>query len=743
MAAALIMVASSLSQSRAQETAPPPAKAPAGSDVALPAVEVTAAPAKKTKSKQKAKAATKAPPVAAQAVTPAPKTGDGNSTAPGAVNGYVVKTGTVGTKTDTPLQEVPQSISTVTRKQLEDLKPQSLGDSLAYVPGVRVNQSGFDPRFDTFFIRGFDATYNGIYRDGLRQLSSGFGQFRTEPYGLDSITVLKGPSSALYGAGNAGGIVDMYTKRPTETPFNEIELLVGNHDRLQGNFDLSGPSSVGSNVLYRMTGVVRDSDTEALGVPDNRVYLAPALTFKIDPDTTLTVFGEYMEAETGANMMWMQDFSDLNHTRRTNIWSGDPAFNAFDQTQERVGYEIEHRLNDAVTLRQKARYAHLKEDAEYIDILEEIAPAVYSRAAGVVTSDVHTANADNQLEMKFSTGAVRHTVLAGLDVTYITYNEGDGYAEVGVPPLVNFNYGQQFIAAPPFDTIVNQDQLAAGAYLQDQIKLDHWVLTMAGRRDWVHTDTATTGDERVEQGDQAWSGHAGLTYLFDSGFAPYIAYGTSFVPNAGVDLGDGTPFEATTAKSKEVGIKYLVPGYNATVNTALFDIEQKNGVFYDPALDRSVQRGTLRSRGFEIEGNASFDNGLSVLASYSYVDMEILEGVDDTNGKTLSSTPRNTFSVWADYTTRYGALRGLGFGAGVRYIGTSFGNDQNTFENSAHALMDAAAHYDLQGLSQEFAGARLQLNVNNVFDKQDDVCSSDYCYLDQGRTVLGSLRYRW
>ncbi len=132
-----------------------------------------------------------------------------------------------------------------------------------------------------------------------------------------------------------------------------------------------------------------------------------------------------------------------------------------------------------------------------------------------------------------------------------------------------------------------------------------------------------------------------------------------------------------------------------------------------------------------------------MLASYSYVDMEIVEGVDGTNGKTLSSTPRNTFSVWADYTTRYGALRGLGLGAGVRYIGTSFGNDQNTFENSAHALMDAAAHYDLQDLSQQFAGARLQLNVNNVFDKQDDVCSSDYCYLDQGRTVLGSLRYRW
>ncbi len=167
---------------------------------------------------------------------------------------------------------------------------------------------------------------------GCVSLSSGFGQFRTEPYGLDSITVLRGPSAALYGSSNAGGIVDMYTKRPTETPFNEVEYLMGNYDRFQGNFDFSGPAGSNKNVLYRMTGVVRDSDTQFLGLPDDRLYLAPALTFKIDPDTKLTVFGEYMDAKTGANTAWLNDHSDPDHPRRTNIWSGDPAFNAFDQT---------------------------------------------------------------------------------------------------------------------------------------------------------------------------------------------------------------------------------------------------------------------------------------------------------------------------------------------------------------------------------------------------------------------------
>lgn len=736
----------------AQETPPAPA-APSSSaqpqdTQELPSLVVEAKPGQKQKKKKAA--ATKSKPADAEQPTLAQsdaqaKPNDGASTPAGAVNGYVANEGITGTKTATPLQEVPQSISSVTRQQLEDRKPQSLGDSLAYVPGVRLNQSGFDPRFDTFFIRGFDATYTGLYRDGLRQQSSGFGQFRTEPYGLDSITILRGPSAALYGSSNAGGIVDMYSKRPTETPFREVEYIMGNHDRFQGNFDFSGPAGANNNVLYRMTGVVRDSDTQFLGLPDDRLYLAPAFTFKIDPDTKLTVFGEYMDAKTGANTAWLNDFSDPNRTRRTNIWSGDPAFNAFDQSQERVGYEFEHRVNGAVTVRQKARFTHLDENAEYIDIVDKIAPDTYSRAAGVVTSDVYTGNMDNQVETRFDTGAIRHVLLAGVDATYISYKEGYGYWD-SVPPLVNFNYGQQYIPPPPIDSVEKQNQFAIGAYLQDQIKLDQWVLTLSGRHDWVETETETTGSDTAEGSDQAWSGRAGLTYLFESGFAPYIAYGTSFVPNAGIDAIKGTPFTPTTAESKEIGFKYLVPGYNASLNSALFDIEQDGGVFYDPNTNGSIQRGVLRSRGFEIEAAATLTNGLSLLASYSYVDMEIVDGVDgstgeSTDGKTLTSTPKHQASLWGDYTISDGALRGFGFGGGARYIGTSFGNDRNTFENKAHTLFDAAAHYDLDAVG--FSGARLQLNVNNVFDKMVEVCSDDYCYQDQGRTVLGSLRYRW
>jgi iron complex outermembrane receptor protein len=360
---------------------------------------------------------------------------------------------------------------------------------------------------------------------------------------------------------------------------------------------------------------------------------------------------------------------------------------------------------------------------------------------------------DNQAEARFSTGPFRHVALAGVDLGYIWYKESEGYGdpvEDGgiVPPLVNYNYGQQYIPKPAIQTVTKQDQLMVGTYLQDQIKLGGWMLTLGGRRDWVSTDTDTDGDT-FSQSDAAWTGRAGLSYLFDSGIAPYVAYGTGFVANSGTDLITGRPFDATTSESKEVGIKYFIPGKNASITSAIFDIQQTNGL-RDACADvngveqcGAVQTGVLRSRGFEIEGNATLDNGLSMIVSYAYTDMRIEDDTDGTQGNVESSVPFNTFSIWGDYTLRTGSAAGLGFGLGARYIGSSFGDEENTFKNSGHTLFDAALHYDLSKLDSRFDGARLQINVNNIFNTRDDVCSWNYCYLDQGRMVLGSLRYRW
>lgn len=719
-------------------------------------------PQKKLKTKPAAAPVAASPVAAPVDMTPDDvlPVSDGASTPAGAVGGYVAKTTTVGTKTATPLAEVPQSITTVTRKQLEDRKPFNLESALGYVPGVRVNGAGFDPRFDCVNIRGFDClTGDSLFRDGLRQMGSPFGIFRNELYGLDSLTVLRGPSSMLYGASSAGGIIDMYTKRPTEVPFHEVEFLIGNHDRFQGNFDFSGPITPGSSTLYRMTGVVRDSDTQQLGVEDDRLYLAPALTFRPDADTKITVFGEYMDSNAGGNMAYWNDYSG-ERVRRTDIVSGDPAFNDFPQEQWRIGYEIDHRVNSVLTLRQKARYVGLDSRLEYIDLTDlPEDTSVIPRANGTLEDKMHTAVIDNLAEFKFLTGALGHTLLAGVDSSYLTYNEAEGFGES--VPLINFNYGQQFIPDPPIIGRTSQDLFSVGTYLQDQIRLDRWLLTLGGRHDWVRTDTDWwfAGDEETpastasqDKKDKAWSGRVALGYLLESGLSPYVAYATSFNPIAGTnppEVDDAAAFDPTSAKSKEVGFKYIPPGTNISLASAIFEIEQENGLVAETferdgvQLSRLVQAGILRSRGFEIESAASLDNGFSFLVSYSYIDMTIVEGDEGLSGNTLSSIPHHTASLWADYTFKYGPAQGFGFGGGIRYIGTSYGNDENTFKNEARTLVDAAAHYDLEGFDPQFKGARLQFNVSNIFDTEKDVCQADYCYRDQGRMILGSLRYRW
>jgi iron complex outermembrane recepter protein len=271
--------------------------------------------------------------------------------------GYVPLTTTAGTKTATPIIEIPQSITVVTRKELDDRDVQTLSQALDYTASVRTGAFGYDPRFDSFYLRGFDMTYTGIYRDGLRQPAAPFGIFKTEPYGLDSIVVVKGPSSALYGLGSPGGLIDLQSKRPTLETLREVQLQPGNYDRYQGNFDLGGAIDKDGVYSYRLTGLFRDSDTWLPGAKDNRDFIAPAFAYRPDQSTSVIFLSEYMNSRTTGNSAYYQTPEGI----LTNIYQGDPQFTNFDQNQFRVGYEFEHKFNDNITFRQNARFAHCQE----------------------------------------------------------------------------------------------------------------------------------------------------------------------------------------------------------------------------------------------------------------------------------------------------------------------------------------------------------------------------------------------
>ncbi|MER8571240.1 TonB-dependent siderophore receptor [Mesorhizobium sp. M1338] len=648
-------------------------------------------------------------------------------------DGYVAKKDRIGTKTDTPLARIPQAVSVVTQKQIEDQKPRTLNETLGYTASANPNSFGFDTRYDAFFLRGFQAFYNGMFRDGLRQYNGPSAWFRTEPYGIEGVTILKGPASSLYGVSGPGGIVNVVTKRPKDEPFREIELLAGEHNRLQAALDASGPVNEDGTILYRFTSLGRKSNTELSGYPDDKIYLAPAITFKPDEATKLTILGEYSKSVTGGTAA----FYNSGYGVLSNLYEGDPAWNDFAQSQGRIGYEFEHRFNDLLTVRQNLRYNAVDSDIEYSGHYPD--GADLRRYWGHYTETMKNFVVDNMAQFEFDTGPVKHIAVGGIDYAWSDYDAASGLSYISVDD----------IKAMPVPHSGGQQMNQLGVYLHDQMEWNDFTLFTSGRYDWVDTTSTAADDSTSKQKDSAFSGRLGLSYQTEWGITPYVNYSTSFSPNIGFVYDDvaspvGRVARPTIATQKEIGVKYEIPNYNATVSAALFDIDQKDGVVFDASTGINKQRQLdLNSRGLELEANASLDNGFSFIASYTYLRVRIEQGAEGTDGKELSATPNHILSLWGHYQFENGTLEGLGLGTGVRFAGSSYGDDTNTFKNSARAFVDASLSYDFGYRNPKLEGVKLQVNAKNLFDSQKTICSAGYCYRDEGRSLFASLRYRF
>ncbi|MEW5420771.1 TonB-dependent siderophore receptor [Amorphus sp. 3PC139-8] len=665
-------------------------------------------------------------------------------------DGYVGLSSATGAKVDTPFVETPQSISSVTEQQIKDRNPQSLLDAISYTPGARVNAYGTDPRFDSFFVRGFNVSNTGVFRDNLRQPVAGYGYFLTEPYGLEGISILRGPASALYGATGAGGLYNVISKRPTKVPFHEVQLQLGTDNRYQGQFDLSGPVSGSDTVFYRLTGLGRSADTEFESVADDRYFFAPALTWQPDAATKLTLLAEVSRSDTGGNPAYYNDY--YGHV--SPFEAGDPAYDDMTHDQARIGWEFEHALSDTVTVRQNARYSTQSINTEYVYTYNgpqhALNPALIDRGNGHDNQRLDAFVVDNQVQLDVATGPVEHTMLFGLDLSATSYSGLTGSGTIAPLNTAALNYGG-YIPSPAYTSRTDQDQLQVGIYAQDQLRYGPWLLTLTGRHDWVrlssdYTDLTTGDVEDLDQDDGEYSFRAGLTYLTPFGLAPYVSYSTAFSPNIGWNTTTNAPFEPTTSVQEEVGVKYLMSDYNVMMSAAFFNIDQENGLFYEVinGVNTQVQRGKLQSRGVELEATASLGNGLSFTGSYSYTQLKIIEGPADTIDNYVSSVPEHMAALWADYTLPLDTpFAGLSLGAGVRYIGKSYGDDTNTLVNEPRTLVDAAARYDFGEVDPKLDGLQLQVNATNLFDVRDTTCTGGYCYLDPGRTVIGSLVYRW
>ncbi len=672
-------------------------------------------------------------------------------------DGYVANRSVTGAKTNTPVVEIPQSLSVVTRDQMDVRGVQNIGEAVQYSAGIRSNLQSESSGLagSNIVVRGFGGTgtagtSGNEYIDGLRIRGTNFVSAGFEPHLFERVEILKGPSSVLYGQSTPAGIVNHVSKRPTARRFHEIQGEAGSFDRLEAAFDFGGPVDAEGQFLYRVTGLALDTDAQTEFTGRDRKVMAPALTWRPSARTSLTILSTYQDDDFEGGFVnrvpaFGTIFDNPGGKIPDDFFQGDPNFNSWDRELISVGYQFEHRFNNTWTVRQNARYLHNDLALESIFGTVQADLRTLNRSSFSADEKSDDITIDSQAEARFKTGTLGHTVLFGVDYQSL---ERDTLRRLGsVAPLDIFApvYNIQIPSLALFQEIEIEDE-QIGAYAQDQIKLGSWVLTLGGRYDWADSETTNKlAGTQSDQSDGEFTGRAGLGYLFENGVAPYVSYSESFEPVAGVDV-SGAAFDPTTGTQYEAGIKYQPNRYNALVTVAAFELTQQNvptGDPDNPGFD--VQTGEIRSRGIELEGLASFDFGLNLTASYTYLDVEITESNDGTAGNRPAGSAEHWASAWGDYTFQAGSFAGLGAGLGVRYIGSSAGDVQNSFEAPSYTLFDAAIRYDLGRLTPGLRGSEFAVNVSNLLDKRyvASCARIDRCFQGVGRNVVGTLKFRW
>jgi iron complex outermembrane receptor protein len=666
----------------------------------------------------------------------------------------VVKSARSATKTVTPVAETPQSITTITRNQIDDQNPQTVSEALRYTAGVLSDRDS-NSRYDSVFLRGFGAfgtaTSYVSYLDGLKvQRGQAFATPSIDPFFLDHVDVLKGPSALLYGQISPGGLVNQVSREPSDIQSNEVRLEVGSDGRVQSGFYSTGPVTSDGTVQYGLGVIGRSSGTRYDDVDEQRLGVMPSLKWEPDADTSLVISGYYQRDPEGGyfNSLYPKFLAPAGYTGflGPDLNVGDPNYDAFERTQYGVGYRFEHSFDEQVTVRSNFRYSGIETDMRSLQMNGPMsATGLIPRWAVHSIEDASGFSFDNQAEVNFDTGAVNHTLLAGLDIQ--RSNSSWEYLLGGATSLdvTNPVYGQP---VGPFMTAIDSDQTLrqTGIYLQDQIEIGDLRGVFGVRHDWANqdTDNRLTGTS-TERSDSATSYRAGLLYLFDNGIAPYVSYSTSFEPSTSVGAG-GSPLKPTEAQQYEVGIKYQPAGLDAVFTLSAFDIRQQNVVYYNASTGFNEQQGEIHSRGVEFEARGNLTSNLELIAAVSLLDTEVSEsGIASVIGNRPQAVPRSYGSLWANYTIDTGALEGLSIGGGARFVGSSYSNDANTVKADGYTLLDAALRYDFGVKNPSLKGLQATLNVTNLLDKEYySSCSSEYyCQYGNGRTVLAGLRYKW
>ncbi|MEP8308327.1 ferrichrome porin FhuA [Enterobacter cloacae] len=679
-----------------------------------------------------------------------------------------------GTKTDTPIQKVPQSISVVTSEEMALHQPRSVKEALSYTPGVAVGTHGASNTYDYLVIRGFaaDGQSQNNYLDGMKMQGNFYNDAVIDPYMLERAEIMRGPVSVLYGKSSPGGLLNMVSKRPTTEPLKEIQFKAGTDSLFQTGFDFSDAIDDDGVYSYRLTGVARSNNAQQENKGEQRYAIAPSFSWRPDDKTTFTFLSYFQnEPETGY-YGWLPKEGTVdplpNGDRLSTDFNEGAKNNTYSRNQKMVGYSFDHEFNDTYTVRQNLRFAENKTSQNSVygyGVCTDPANSGSKQCAALAPADkghylarkyvvdnekLQNFTVDTQLQSKFATGQVDHILLTGVDFmrmrndinSWFGYDDSVPLLDLYNPVSSDFDFGSKDPATSGAYQILNR-QKQTGLYVQDQAQWDKVLVTLGGRYDWADQESYNRVlNTTSKRDDTQFTWRGGVNYLFDNGVTPYFSYSESFEPASQTDA-QGKLFSPSKGKQYEAGVKYVPNDRPIVITGAVYQLTKTNNLMADPAGSFfSVEGGEIRARGVELEAKAALSASVNVVGSYTYTDAEY---TTDTNykGNTPAQVPKHMASVWGDYTMFDGPLSGLTLGTGVRYTSSSKGDPANSFTVGSYTLVDALVRYDLARVGM--AGSNVALHVNNLFDREYVAsCFNTYgCFWGAERQVVATATFRF
>ena len=636
---------------------------------------------------------------------------------------------TAGSRVPVNPQDLPRSVTTLPRALFEAQGARTLEEAASYSPGIATETYGRDDRYDEFTLRGFEVQLSGNYRDGMPLRTVDFAGWRTELFGIESVNILRGPTSDLYGANQPGGLINSVSKRPQFTFGGQVRTAIKSDGGAEAAIDITGPLS--DNVAYRFIALKNEFGTNFDEVDTGRTYIAPSLTFGVTEDTTITVYGQYQKDDVGDVYVNVPEYGSLrdnaNGTWDRDLYTSNPDRNDVEAVQTFLGYEAEHRFSDQLSFVSRARSARSEWDFDtefataFVNISYLVNPLFGLPPVGepgdidtgvmtkfTVDQTLEQRNFDNALHYKFDTETVKGQLAFGIDRLSL---DSDLESALGYTGERNYVTGDvtQFLAGRLPTDLRNERDVEleqTGIYISGFAEFnDRYIVSGGIRRDTV--DYRARGfntlldasvaefDNKIE--DTFTSANLALGYRLTPEWMIYGSTARSFSLPLGGVRADGSAIDVETARSYEVGLKFASLDQTSALSIAYFDITKSDILAADPSDNRFVtQVGEVRSRGVEIEGTYDFQNGLSLFGSLTMTDAEITEDAQF-EGNKVARVPDVTAALFAQYEVPQ--VEGLAFGLGARYTGTRFSDEANDYEIDPVTLVDASVSYQKDNLS--------------------------------------------